>query len=67
MILDIAHLMFRKDRHCVYNVKLWCICIAIVAMEVKEYTRIPIVLDLHLTVNSINVLRSSRKGPDVFV
>jgi hypothetical protein len=37
----------------------------IVAVEMKEY--IHIVLDLHLTVNSLNVLRSLHKGPDIFV
>jgi hypothetical protein len=31
-------------------------------MEMKEYIRI--LLDLHLAVNCINVLRSSHKGPE---
>jgi hypothetical protein len=37
----------------VYNVKLWCISVTIVAVAVAEY--ILIVFDLHLAVTSVNV------------
>jgi hypothetical protein len=52
-ILDFAHPILKQDRHCVYNEKLWCICVTIVAVAVAEY--ILIVFDLHLAVTSVNV------------
>jgi len=51
--VHLAHPLFKQDRHCVYNVKLWCICVTIVAMAMEEC--ILIVFDLHLTVTSVNV------------
>ena len=52
-ILDFARPLFKQDRHCVYNVKLWCICVTIVAVAMEEC--ILIVFDLHLAVTSVNV------------
>ena len=49
----LAHPLFKQGRHCVCNVKLWCICVTIVAMAMEEY--ILIVFDLHLAVTIVNV------------
>ena len=47
----------QQDKQCMYNITLWCIHITILAVEMQQC--IVCVVELHVTVNYINILHNN--------